>query len=92
MLAVVGRVTGAPVVADARLETDLGMDSLELATLAAELRGWFGNRVDLGGYLAGLELDELIDLTAGRLAGHLADRLPDRLPAMSARATSQVNR
>ena len=74
VLAVVGRVTGAPVVADALLESDLGMDSLELAALAAELRGRLGKQVDLGGYLAGLELDQLIELTAGRLAAHLADR------------------
>lgn len=91
VLTVVGRVTGAPVTADARLETDLGMDSLELAALAAELRGRFGSQVDLGGYLAGLELDDLIDLTAGQLAEHLADRLPES-PAMGARAKSRVNK
>jgi len=74
VLGVLGRVTGVPVAADARLESDLGMDSLELAALAAELRGRFGSRVDLGEYLAGLELDELIELTAGDLAEYLADR------------------
>ncbi len=72
VLAALGRVTGAPVAADARLESDLGMDSLELAALAAELRDRFGDRVDLAGYLAGLELEELIELTSGDLAEYLA--------------------
>lgn len=74
VLGALGRVTGAPVAAGARLEGDLGMDSLELAALAAELRTRFGNRVDLPGYLAGLELDELIELTARDLAEYLAER------------------
>ena len=59
-----------------RLETDLGMDSVELAAFAAALRGRFGDRVDLLEHLAGLELDELIELTVGQVAGFVAGQLP----------------
>jgi len=45
-----------------------------VAELAATLRARFGNRVDLAGHLAELELDELIELTAGRLADFVASR------------------
>jgi acyl carrier protein len=64
--------------ADARLEAELGMDSIELATFAAALRARFGDRVELSAHLAGLELDELIELTAGQVAGFVASRLPSR--------------
>ncbi len=68
------QIVGAPVTADARLEADLGLDSLELVALAGALRDRFGDRVDLPGYLAELELDELIELTAEQLARFVAVR------------------
>ena len=77
MLDVLRSITGAPVTADVRLEADLGLDSLDVATLAAALRVRFGDRVELTGYLAELELDELIELTAGQLADFVAGQLPD---------------
>jgi acyl carrier protein len=64
--------------ADTRLEAELGMDSLELAAFAAALRARFGDRVELADHLAELELDELIELTAGQVAAFVAGRLPDR--------------
>lgn len=69
-------IAGA-VAADARLEAELGMDSLELAAFAAALHARFGDRVKLADHLAGLELDELIELTAGQVAAFVASRLPD---------------
>ncbi|BCB74353.1 hypothetical protein GCM10022251_72560 [Phytohabitans flavus] len=49
-----------------RLEDDLRLESVELAALGEALRARYG--VDLPAYLAGLDLDELIDLTVGDLA------------------------
>jgi acyl carrier protein len=74
VLEILRRLAGGPVTADSRLEADLGLDSLAVAELAATLRARFGNRVDLAGHLAELELDELIELTAGRLADFVASR------------------
>jgi acyl carrier protein len=62
--------------ADAQLEADLGMDSIELAAFAAALRARFGDRVDLTAHLGALELDELIGLTAAQVASFIASRLP----------------
>lgn len=52
------------------LEGDLGLDSLDVATLAVRLRADYD--VDLVGYLATLDVDQLVDLTAGDLADHVA--------------------
>jgi len=65
-------ITGAAA-GGSRLEADLGMDSVEVAAFAAALRDRFGERVDLLGHLAGLELDELIELTVDQVAGFVAD-------------------
>ncbi|HKT04706.1 MAG TPA: acyl carrier protein [Rugosimonospora sp.] len=55
-----------------RLEDDLGLDSLEVARLGELLGARFGPAVDLPGYLAGLELDQLLALTVGDLVGLVA--------------------
>ncbi len=60
-------VTGEERVApDATLEGDLGLDSLDLIEFARRLRDRYG--VDLLGYAATLDIDELIALTAADLA------------------------
>ncbi len=64
-------LTGVPVEPQARLEADLGLDSLDVARLDAEFRRRYGPAADLRGYLAGLELDQLIDLTVSELASYL---------------------
>lgn len=74
VLEILRRLSGVPVGPESRLEADLGLDSLAIAELAATLRAEFGDRVDLAGHLAGLELDELIGLTAGQLADLVARR------------------
>ena len=69
--AMLADLTGAGAVApDATLEGDLGLDSLDVADLAARLRERYG--VDLVGYLATLDVDQLVGLTAGELADHVA--------------------
>ena len=57
-----------------RLESDLCLDSLELAALSALLRDRFGPAVDLTGYVAGLDIDQIIGLTVGDVLGYLAPR------------------
>lgn len=56
---------------NARLEGDLGLESIEVAALGGLLRERYGAAADLPGLLAGLELDELIELTVGDLVRHL---------------------
>jgi acyl carrier protein len=56
----------AVVAPESRLEDDLRLESVEIAALGEALRERWG--VDLPAYLAGLDLDQLIDLTVGDLA------------------------
>ena len=54
-----------------RLEGDLRLDSLELAALDALLRDRYGTAVDLTGYVAGLEIDQIIGLTVADVAAYV---------------------
>lgn len=54
-----------------RLEGDLSLDSLELAALSALLRDRYGTAVDLTGYVAGLDIDQLIGLTVADVAAYV---------------------
>lgn len=55
----------------ARLEGDLGCDSVDLAALGAVLRERYGTAVDVVGYVAGLGVDDIIGLTVGDVAGYV---------------------
>jgi hypothetical protein len=57
---------------DTRLDGDLLVDSLELAALDVLLRQRYGDGVDLVGYVAGLDIDEIVALTVADVAGHVA--------------------
>jgi acyl carrier protein len=68
----VQRVTGQGGVGpQTRLDGDLLMDSLEFTALAGLVAGRFGEHVDLQGFLAGLEIDEIIELTVADLAEYI---------------------
>ena len=56
----------AAVTPASRLEDDLRLESVEVAALGEAMAARWG--VDLLAHLAGLEMDELIDLTVGDLA------------------------
>lgn len=53
------------------LEGDLCFDSLDLAALGAVLRERYGTPVDLVGYVAGLDIDEIIGLTVGDVTDYV---------------------
>jgi acyl carrier protein len=57
-----------------RLDGDLLMDSLEFAALAGLVAQRYGEHVDLEGFLAGLEIDQIIDLTVAEVATYIGDR------------------
>ena len=61
----------AGISAATRLESDLRLDSLDLAAFGALLRDRYGTAVDLVGYVAGLDIDEIIELTVGDVTGYL---------------------
>ena len=53
------------------LEGDLCFDSLDLAALGAVLRDRYGTPLDLVGYVAGLDIDEIIGLTVGDVTDYV---------------------
>lgn len=57
---------------DATLEGDLGLESVELVEFGARLRERHGDRVDLAGFVAALDIDGLIDLTVGTVAEYVS--------------------
>ncbi|HEY2550146.1 MAG TPA: hypothetical protein VGI64_06180 [Streptosporangiaceae bacterium] len=61
----------AGITAATLLEGDLCLDSLDLAALGALLRDRYGAAVDLPGYVAGLEIDGIIGLTAGEVTDYV---------------------
>ncbi|KOV57071.1 acyl carrier protein [Streptomyces sp. MMG1121] len=50
---------------------DLELESIDLVTLAGLLEERYGNRVNLAEFLAGMEFDEIIELTVGRLVEYV---------------------
>jgi len=78
VIAMIAQATGeneawvSAVTASCRLESDLWLDSLELAALAELLVSAYGNEIDLATFLAGLEIDRLIGFTVGDLVSYIA--------------------
>lgn len=48
-------------------QEDLELESIDLVELAAQLDARYGSRVNFAEFIADLELDEIIQLTVGRL-------------------------
>jgi tocopherol O-methyltransferase len=71
----------AVIEAGTRLDGDLELESVEVAEFAAALRERFGDRVDLPGYIAGLEIDEMVALSVADVAAHVAARQAPAVPA-----------
>ncbi|MER8184971.1 phosphopantetheine-binding protein [Kitasatospora sp. NPDC094015] len=65
----------AEVTMDARFTEDLGLESIDLVTLAGQLQERWGDRINFAEFLAAMELDEIIGLTVGRLVEHVVARL-----------------
>jgi len=55
----------------ARLDQDLQLESVDLVTLDALLRQRYGAGVDLLGFVAGLDIDEMIGLTVSDVVRHV---------------------
>ncbi|MGW2255630.1 phosphopantetheine-binding protein [Kitasatospora sp. NPDC001660] len=65
----------AEVTLESRFTEDLGLESIDLVTLAGLLRERWGDRINFAEFIADMELDEIIGLTVGRLVSHVEDRL-----------------
>lgn len=53
---------------------DLALESIEFVALIDRLRARYGDRADLPAFIAGLDLDQIMNLTVGDVADHIAAR------------------
>ncbi|MFI6551329.1 acyl carrier protein [Streptomyces prunicolor] len=54
---------------------DLELESIDLVTLAGLLQEHYGTRVNFAEFLAGMEFEEIIELTVGRLVEYVVHSL-----------------
>lgn len=57
---------------ETRFDDDLALESIEFVALGEYLRERYGDRVDFAAFIAGMELDEIMSLTVGRLVDYIA--------------------
>ena len=62
----------AAITPNARLEVDLGMESIELLELAEFMRARYGRQADLSVFVAGLDIDQIIAFSVGDLIDFVA--------------------
>ena len=54
-------------------EDDLEIESIEFVKLGAKLTEHYGGKVDFAGFLADLDLDEIISMRVGAVVGYIVD-------------------
>lgn len=68
---------------DTTFRDDLGMESIDVVSLAGRLQTRYGNTVNFAHFVARLDLETVGELTVGHLVTHIAD-------AIDAEATGTV--
>jgi acyl carrier protein len=66
-----GAEWAAGITPNARMEVDLGMESIELAALGELLAERYGAGVDLAAFYAGLDIDQVIGLTVAGVVDYV---------------------
>ena len=56
---------------DTSFHDDLDIESIEFVALGEALTARYGDRVDLAGWIASMDFDEIIDMKVGRLVKHI---------------------
>lgn len=53
---------------------DLALESIEFVALTEKLQNRYGDRVDFAGFVAGMDLDQIMNMTVGDLVRHIESR------------------
>lgn len=69
---------------DTSFNEDLELESIEFVTLADRLRDRYGEAVDFVGFLAEMDVDQVINMRVGEVVGFIVDSLPAPAVAGSA--------
>ena len=64
-----------PITRDTHFHDDLELESIDLVTLAGSLAERYSDAVNFAEFIAGLELESLIELTVGDLVDYVATAL-----------------
>lgn len=64
-------VLESPITMETTFSYDLEVESIELVALSEKLQEKYGSAVDFPGWLAGMELEEIINLTVGQLVEYI---------------------
>lgn len=67
--------TDIEVTMDTSFHEDLDMESIDLVALAGRLQARYGNAVNFAQFIAGLELEQIIELRVGQLVDFVATSL-----------------
>jgi acyl carrier protein len=67
-----------PITMATSIARDLELESIEFVTLAERLKERFGRSIDLAGWLAGMELNQIIELKVGELVEFIVRCLSQR--------------
>ena len=54
---------------------DLALESIEFVELSERLQQRFGQRANLATYIAGMDIDAIMDITVGELTVYIADQM-----------------
>ena len=65
---------GPPIGLSTSFQGDLELESIEFVALAEKLKAEYGGKVDFAGWLAGMELDQILALEVGQLVDLIAER------------------
>ncbi|MFB9908672.1 acyl carrier protein [Allokutzneria oryzae] len=63
-----------------KFHDDLELESIDLVALSGQLEQHYGGRVNFAEFIADLELDEIIELTVGRLVDYVVACLGANTP------------
>jgi acyl carrier protein len=56
---------------DTTFSDDLALESIELVALAEKLQERYGERVNFVSFIGGMDIDEIMAITVGKLAGYI---------------------
>lgn len=72
---------GEPLTMETSFNDDLQLESIEFVALAESLLETYGSRVDFVSWMAAMELDDVVSLTAGQVVDFVVDSLSEPAPA-----------
>ncbi|RKR86570.1 acyl carrier protein [Micromonospora pisi] len=67
--------TDAPITMDTAFRDELGMESIDVVSLAGRLQARYGNTVNFAHFVAKLDLETVGELRVGQLVEHIAHSL-----------------